>query len=293
MKTYLDCIPCLMHQALRAGRMATRAEHLLKRILDETGAMIKSLPLQSTPAESGMLVYRKVRELTGVDDPYKAAKAAHIKEARAIYPELIEIKNQSEDELRTAIRIAIAGNVIDLGINRPLELVKDVRRTLAAEFAIFDYRPFKARLAKAKTILYLGDNAGESVFDKILIRELKRKVVYAVRSAPIINDVTREDAMASGLAKVAELVDSGSAAPGTVLEMCTPDFRQRFDAADLIISKGQGNYEALSDCHRQVFFLLKAKCVVVAEHLGVKMGDIVFKEHVPQSRRPQAEMGIS
>jgi len=282
-----------MHQALRAGRMATRAEHLLKRILDETGAMIKSLPLQSTPAESGMLVYRKVRELTGVRDPYKAVKAAHIKEARAIYPELIEIKNQSEDELRTAIRIAIAGNVIDLGINKPLELVKDVRRTLAAEFAIFDYRAFKARLAEAKTILYLGDNAGESVFDKILIQELKRKVVYAVRSAPIINDVTREDAMASGLAEVAELVDSGSAAPGTVLEMCTPDFRQRFDAADLIISKGQGNYEALSDCHRQVFFLLKAKCVVVAEHLGVKMGDIVFKEHVPQSRRPQAEMGIS
>lgn len=281
MKTYLDCIPCFMQQALRAGRMATRAEHLLKRILDETGEMIKNLPMQSTPAESGLRVYRTVKELTGVRDPYKAVKAAHIEEAKTIYPELTEIMDQSDDRLRTAIKIAIAGNVIDLGINRTLNLVGDVRKSLAQEFAILDYNAFKKRLATAKSILYLGDNAGESVFDKILIRELKKGVTYAVRSAPIINDVTMEEAVASGLDEVAELVDSGSEAPGVIFKMCTPDFRQRFDSADLIISKGQGNYEGLSGCHRPIFFLLKAKCVVVANHLAVKKGDIVVKHMQP------------
>jgi uncharacterized protein with ATP-grasp and redox domains len=268
-----------MHQALRAGRMATNDEQVIKNILDETGDLIKNIPMQNTPAETGMLVYNIVKKHTGVYDPYAAIKSKHIEEAKAIYPELIEIVNNSDDKLLTAIRIAIAGNVIDLGINKTFNIVNDVKEILTKEFAVFDYQSFKKQLSEAKYVLYLADNAGESVFDKILIQQLQKPVYYAVRSKPIINDVTKDDAIASGVDEVAEIVDSGSEAPGTILNMCTPEFRKLFDDAGLIISKGQGNYEGLSDCNRRVFFLLKAKCKVISDHLLVKEGSIVLKEH--------------
>jgi uncharacterized protein with ATP-grasp and redox domains len=279
MKTYLECIPCFMNQALRAGRMATNDEKIIKAVLDETGDLIKNIPMQNTPAETGMLVYNIVKKHTGVYDPYAAIKARHIEEAKAIFPELVEIVNRSEDKLLTAIRIAIAGNVIDLGINKSFDIVSDVKEILTKEFAVFDYDGFKNQLAKAKYVLYLADNAGESVFDKILIQQLNKPVYYAVRSKPVINDVTKDDAIASGIDQVAEIVDSGSEAPGTILDMCNAGFRKLFDNAGLVISKGQGNYEGLSTCNRQVFFLLKAKCKVISDHLSVKEGGIVLKEH--------------
>ncbi len=279
MKTYLDCIPCFMQQALRAGRMATGNEQTVKAVLDETGDLIKNIPMENTPAETGMVVYNIVKKHTGVYDPYAKIKAQHIKEAKAIYPELVEIVNASKDKLLTAIRIAIAGNVIDLGINKTFDIVNDVKEILTKDFAVFDYNAFKKSLAKVGFVLYLADNAGESVFDKILIQQLNKKVYYAVRSKPVINDVTIDDALASGIGEVAEIIDSGSEAPGTILEMCTPEFLKLFNNAGLVISKGQGNYEGLSNCNRRVFFLLKAKCRVISNHLSVEEGSIVLKEH--------------
>ncbi len=279
MKTYLDCIPCFMHQALRAAKMATSDERAIKEILDRTGDMVKTIPMQATPAETGMMVYRIVKEVTGVYDPYKAIKRKHIAEANSIYPELEQLVEKSEDKLLTAIRIAIAGNVIDLGINKTFDIVSDVKKIMHQEFAVFDYEAFKQALDGAKNILYLGDNAGESVFDKLLIKALKKPVKYAVRTKPIINDTTMEDAIESGLDSVAELVDSGSEAPGIILDECSPAFLDTFNRADLVISKGQGNYEGLSDCSRQVFFMLKAKCAVISNHLGVNEGAIVLKEY--------------
>ena len=190
MKTYLDCIPCVMQQALRAGRMATTDEKKLKLILDKTGDLIKTITMEATPAETGAKVYKIVNEITGVRDPYKNIKQQHIKETKAIYPELERIIDNSEDQLLTAIKIAIAGNVIDLGVNKAFDIVTDVKTILAQDFAIFDYPAFKEQLARSENVLYIGDNVGESVFDKILIKALKRKVKYAVRAIPIINDVT-------------------------------------------------------------------------------------------------------
>jgi len=184
---------------------------------------------------------------------------------------------QSDDPLLTAIRIAIAGNVIDLGINKTFDLVKDVEKILAQDFAIFDYDSFRQRLDGAQNVLYLGDNCGESVFDKILIEQIKKPVIFAVRSAPIINDVTMEEAIESGLDEVANLMESGCVAPGTILSQCTEEFMEVYNSADLIISKGQGNYEGLSEADRPIFFLLKAKCHVIAKDLGVHEGDIVLK----------------
>ncbi len=277
MKTYLDCLPCFVEQALRAARIATNDDHVIKRVLDEVGCMIKDTPMENTPAESGIRVYGKIREITGVADPYREIKIRHIAEARALYPELETMVAEAKDPLLTAIRIAIAGNVIDLGINKAFDLVADIKKILLQDFALFDYEAFKKALHKAENVLYIGDNAGESVFDKLLIGQLKKRVVYAVRSQPIINDATREDAVASGLNKVAELIESGSTAPGTILRYCTPEFLKIYREADLVISKGQGNYEGLSDEKRTIFFLLKAKCPVIARDMGVKEGDIVLK----------------
>lgn len=277
MKTYLDCIPCFMQQALRAGRLATTDEDKIKQLLDDTGDLIKHIPMDKTPAEVGELIYAKVREITGVNDPYKKIKTTSIAEAKVMIPTLKSILDKSENRLLTAIRMAIAGNIIDFGMSKKFKLSEDVYRILGQDFALFDFEKLKKELEKAKTILYIGDNAGESVFDRLLIKEMNKKTFYAVREVPVINDVVREDALESGLADVAKIISSGSHAPGTILSTCSPEFNQLFKKADLIISKGQGNYEGLSDEKRPVFFMLKAKCHVIAKDLGVNENDIVLK----------------
>ena len=277
MKTYLDCLPCFMSQALRAGRIATKDEKKIKALLDDVGCIIKDIPMDSTPPETGELIYQKVKEITGVEDPYKIIKEANITEALALYPKLKQIVKNSHNKLLTAIRIAIAGNVIDLGMDKEFNILEDVYKVLKQDFSIFDFEEFITQLEKAKSILYLGDNAGESVFDKILIEEMGKPVTYVVRDIPVINDVTVEDAVSSGLDELTEIISSGTTAPGTILKLCNDDFLHRFNNADMIISKGQGNYEGLSNVNRSVFFLLIAKCYVIANDLKVKENDIVLK----------------
>ena len=277
MKTSLDCFPCFLDQALRAGRIVIKDEKEIKRLLDEVGAMLSSIPLESTPPESGRLIYQKVSEITGIPDPYKEIKRDSTKEALALYPYLKERIKTSDDKLLTAIRIAIAGNVIDFGANEDFHIEEDIDEILGKDFSIFDYSKFKEYLNNTNEILYIGDNAGECVFDRILIEEIKKPVTYVVRDAPIINDATYEDAIHAGIDNVATIISSGTDAPGTILETCNAEFREVYDKSKLIISKGQGNYEALSNEKRPIFFLLKAKCHVIAKDIGVGDGDIVLK----------------
>ena len=277
MKTYLECLPCMMQQALRAGRIATNDEKKQKKILDIIGNEIKNVPMHNTPAQTGEIVYRKVKEVTGIEDPYKEIKKKNIKEALDLFPVFEKHIQMSDDKLLTAIRIAIAGNVIDFGLSKKFNLIDDLKTIINQDFALFDYQKFKDTLFKAKSVLYIADNAGESVFDRILIKELNKPVTYVVRGIPIINDVTYEDAIESGVQKVAQkIISSGTTAPGTILELCTNEFIETFKNADMVISKGQGNYEALASVNRDVFFLLKAKCKIVAKNLGVKEDDIVL-----------------
>ncbi|MCK4630770.1 MAG: DUF89 family protein [Bacteroidales bacterium] len=277
MKTFLDCLPCMMDQALRAGRIATDDERIIKKLLDTVGAMMKDIPMENTPPETGEIIYRIVREITGVTDPYKEVKEANIEEALSLYPELKKIVEESDNSLLTAIRIAIAGNVIDLGVNKKFNLVEDVQKILKQDFAILDFDKFEKQLKTTDSVLYLGDNAGESVFDKILIEELKKPTTYVVREIPVINDVTEEDAIASGINEVAEIISSGTTAPAVILSLCNKEFLERFNNSKLIISKGQGNYEGLSDVKQPTFFLLKAKCSVIANDINVEENDIVLK----------------
>jgi damage-control phosphatase, subfamily I len=266
-----------MQQAFRGASIATNDDVKIKEVLNVVGEMIKSIPMENTPPEIGNVIYQKIREITEVHDPYKEIKKANIDEALSLYPELKLLINKSEDRLLTAIRIAIAGNVIDLGVNKEFNIVDDLKKILKQDFAIFDYEAFKNQLNKAKSILYLGDNAGESVFDKLLIEELGKPVTYVVREIPVINDCVIADAVASGIDEVAEIISSGSTAPATILNLCNLEFIDRFENADLVISKGQGNFEGLSQVSRSVFFMLQAKCPVIARNLKVKENDIVLK----------------
>lgn len=277
MRTYLDCIPCFVDQALRAGRIATDNEKILKRILDEVGMMLRDIPLESTPPETGMLVYEKVREITGEFDPYKELKIESAEKALALYPYLKRIVETSNDKLLTAIRMAITGNVIDFGPNRDFDIEEEIDDVLNKDFEIYDYDKFKDGLDKTNEILYLGDNAGEAVFDRILIAALKKLVTYVVRDVPVINDVTYEDAIQAGIDEVASIVSSGTSAPGTILKTCNAEFKEAYNNSNFIISKGQGNYEGLSNEKRPIFFLLKVKCHVIAHDIGVNVGDIVLK----------------
>ncbi|MBF0586768.1 DUF89 family protein [Prosthecochloris sp. N3] len=278
MQTSLDCIPCFMRQALKAGRLATTDERLQKELLDAVAAMVPGISPEMTPPEIGDGIYRDVSRLTGVEDPFRELKDANMREAFDLMPEVLEAVSNAADPLMTAVRVAIAGNVIDHGVGRSFSVRDAVDQVLHQTFAILDEHSFRTRLEEAPFVLYVGDNAGESVFDTLLIRELQKPVVFAVRDVAVINDVTRQDAVASGIGDVARIVSTGSSAPGAVLDRCSGEFLDLFDRAELVISKGQGNYEALSGTSDKVFFLLRAKCPVIADHLGVDVDDIVLKQ---------------
>lgn len=278
MRTYLDCIPCFFKQALEAARMAGAGEDVQKKILDSLASEVINFPLSSSPPEMGQIVYRLVREITGEEDPFKKVKDEYNKIALNIYPDLKRKVAHSEDRLLAAIRLAIAGNIIDFGVGNSFVLEKEIKGSFKKDFAIFDYQEFREILKSTKQILYLADNAGEVVFDRILIEELNREVIYVVRDKPVINDALIEDAKFCGVDKIAKVVSNGSDAPGTVLDLCSRDFLSLYAKARLIVSKGQGNFEGLSGRdNAPIFFLLKAKCPIIANDIGCKVGDIILK----------------
>ena len=280
MKTYLDCIPCFFEQALRAGRAATDDEVVQKLVLDKLGAMLESIDLESTPPETGRLIHKVVKEVTGNPDPFHRLKRESTQQALALYPSLKRIIDESNDSLLTAIRIAIAGNVIDYGASSTFDMNKAVEGVLKKSFAICDYSLFKDYLVRAKQILYIGDNAGETVFDRLLIEQMNKPVIYVVREVPVINDATIDDAVQAGIDSVATIVSSGTDAPGTILSTCSREFKQLLDRSELLIAKGQGNYEGLSNENHSVFFMLMVKCGIIADDIGVDKGDIIMKARI-------------
>ena len=278
MRTYLDCIPCFFRQALNAARLAGANEDTQKRILDSLAAEIPNFPLSSSPPEMGRIVYRLVREITGEEDPFKKVKDEYNKVALNIYPNLKEKVAHSKDRLLAAIRLAIAGNIIDFGPDSSFNLQKEIEDVFQKDFAVFDYQEFKEALKSTKQILYLADNAGEVVFDRILIEELAKEVIYVVRDKPAINDALIEDAKFCGIDKIAKVISNGSDVPGTVLSLCSKDFLSLYEKAKLIISKGQGNFEGLAGSdNAPIFFLFEVKCPVIGNDVGCNVGDIVLK----------------
>ena len=278
MKTYLDCYPCFLRQALSAARLAGADERRQKAVLDRALDALRQVELSSTPPEIADHVHRIVRQEVGSQDPYRAAKANSTRQALVLYPRMKALLADTDDPLEMAVRLSIAGNIIDLATDLQYDLLDEVRRVLAQPFAIDDSAALHDALSRAGQVLYLADNAGETVFDRLLIEMLHAPVLYAVKSGPILNDATRDDALAAGVDRVADIVTTGSDAPGTILGRCSEEFRRLYDKAELVIAKGQANYETLSSEDPKVFFLLQVKCPVIARDAGVPVGSIILRQ---------------
>jgi uncharacterized protein with ATP-grasp and redox domains len=279
MKTSLDCIPCFVRQALNAARMVSVDPAVHKRILQEVLRWAGEMNMDQPAPVMGQRIHRLLRKIVGMEDPYRDVKDHQNRMALALLPELKIKIEAAADPLSMALRLAIAGNVIDNGVNdnvRECDLRESVNHALTEPF-VGDRDGFRNAVAEAQRILYLADNAGEIAFDRLLIEQIgPARVTVAVRGGPVINDATITDARAVGLHEIVEIIDNGSDAPGTLLDDCSQEFKRRFAEADLILAKGQGNFEALSDEPHNIFFLLKAKCAVIAAHAGVPIGTHVL-----------------
>lgn len=276
MKTYLDCIPCFMKQALRVGKISTDDDEQVKKILDMAGELIPAIPMDASPPEIAKIIYDKIKSLTGVVDPYKAIKQENIKKARVLLPHMREIIESNDNPLFEAARMAIAGNVIDFGIYETVNIEREILHSVERDLTINDFDLFVKKLAQARNIYYIGDNSAEAVFDRLFIEQINKPVTFVVRGEPILNDITRAEAEIVGLNTVADIMSSGTSAPGNVINDCAPEFLDKLGDADLVISKGQGNYEALSDTSYPIFFMLKAKCRVIARDIGVPEGSLLL-----------------
>ena len=199
-----------------------------------------------------------------------------------MYPDLKNIVFQSANQFETALRLAIAGNIIDYGIGNDFDIHDTIDKVLNSDFAIDDSLQLKQALSEVKTVLYLGDNCGEMVFDKLFIETIMHpNLIYAVRRAPVINDATLDDAKYVGMDLVANVISNGYDAPSTLLEHCSTDFLEVFDRADVIISKGQGNLEGLlGKTDKAVYYLLMVKCEVIANALSVPVN--FFVAYIPR-----------
>lgn len=287
MKIHLDCIPCNLRQILEASRLAGAEAPAQKAIFAEALRIVQNYQSYATSPELGRALHRVVKKHTGVADPYCRIKAEAIAIANRLCPALQDYVETQEDKLRAALELAAAGNLIDAAVYGALS-AEDWERMLLKELnkglRLDDIEHLRRELGTASIVLVVGDNAGETVFDRFLLAEInkisrgKTRVFYGVRSAPIINDATAEDAAASGLDQVATIVNTGCTAPGLILAEMTPEFENLFYSADVVIGKGQGNYETLSRSPgRVIYFLLKAKCKVVADDLQVSAGEYVLR----------------
>jgi uncharacterized protein with ATP-grasp and redox domains len=279
MKIQLDCVPCFLRQALEATRMGTRDPEAQTEILKAVLTVMGRFDAYRYAPEIGREVHAVVKRLTGVADPYCQIKRNNLKLAERYYSRLKQFLFSKGGGMEWVLKIAAIGNNLDAAIYQEVTDVKLFDRELEKEFVICDLKRWEQRLKTARKLLIIGDNAGETVFDRIFIEQLLYlEVAYAVRSAPIINDATVADAVAARLDRHARIIASGCDAPGLILQECDPEFVQVYQQADLVLSKGQGNYETLSeDAGREVFFLLKAKCPAIAADLGVDVGSYIFK----------------
>ena len=278
MKTAFECIPCFVRQATEAVEMATNdpalRESLLRRLLRE----ISDTDWNVMPVTVSQRMQRLVRDETGRKDPYHLLKKKMNDTAMDLLPELMEAVAKQQNPHDALVRLAIAGNLLDAGSKSrlaPEELSGRLHSIWDAPMTGKSEDLFRA-INSAGKILYLADNAGEIVFDRLLIEALPvGKITVAVRGMPVINDATMEDARFAGLTNIVDVISNGSDAPGTILEECSEDFRRKFKKADLVISKGQGNYETLSDVDKNVFFLLAVKCPMISADVGAPVGSLV------------------
>ena len=278
MKTYFDCIPCFVKHSLEAVREITSDEVVIERTMKRILEAASKFNMNQSPPEMGQVVYRIIREETGIKDPYYEIKKRSTERALTVEHAVRYRIKKAPDPFEAAVRFAIAGNIMDyvLQSNWDEEKINDsLQKAESVPINRININILEKKIREAETILMLGDNAGETVFDRLLIENMPQngQVIYAVKDRPIVNDALMEDAKEAGLDRVAQLVSNGADAPGTVLTEVSEEFKELFENADLVISKGQANFESLSDSSREIFFLTQVKCPVIGERYGYELGD--------------------
>ena len=292
MKTYLECIPCFFNQCIQIGKKAGLSEEGQKMLIDKIALTIPEISATMTPPEIAGIILEEIRKEIQVDDPYQVEKENSSKLVKALIPEIEALIEKAEQPLLMATELAIAGNIIDYGAKNSFDIHEELDRIINKEEKLiaqgpsefFKFESFKTKLKAASRILYIGDNVGEHYFDAQLIKQIVKinpdaKIHYATRGFPALNDVLVDDALEAKIDQFATVISSGSKLPGTVLSQCTIEFIATFSKADLIISKGQGNYETLSSESGKLFFLLMAKCPVIANDVGCNVREILLLEN--------------
>lgn len=276
MQTSLDCIICYMRQARSTGLLATDNPLLQRQLLNAAGQYMEKVNTDLSPPENAAGLYAVFADVLKDDDPFAQVKQEGNSLALSLQEEVEQRIQAAKDPLRAALRVAIAGNIIDYGALHSFDAATTIEQCFEQEFVVDHYSALREALSlhdkptDKPTILYLCDNCGEIVFDGLLIKQLNRlgcQVTAAVRESPIINDATLQDAQFCGLDKICTVISNGTGCPGTPLASCSAEFRQHFQEADLIISKGMGNFESLSEVPAPIFFLFTVKCSRVADHL--------------------------
>ena len=290
MKNYLDCVPCFFKQWIETARMAGAADDQVKRIIDQAGFCLKDLKLNVRQPEIVFMGHEIIKRELDNPDPYKKIKEKLNNWAISLYPSLKKIISKSSDPLLTATKIAIVGNYFDITPQMSPQLLKNIDLVLRGNLkeinqanpGLFQYINFKKKLFDASTIVYLADNAGELVFDRVLIETIKemdnnKRIILVTREQPILNDCLQDDAVKCGLDSCSEIMSSGCRTPGTIPEFCSPAFLYTFKCADMVISKGQGNYESLVKLEdTRIFHLYNAECDILAYELGAEIGDMIL-----------------
>ncbi len=280
MRATNECLVCFINQAYKSAQIATKDEELQRKIIVEVANQLQYMDMTRSPAELSQVIYEIVSRITNNKDPYIHLKKQQNSTALKLEPALRQIRESSNDPLLTALKLSAEGNVIDLGVlsEHQIDIDSIISQAMTINFAVNHYDKFIKDLKNAKQILFFLDNAGEIVFDKILIEELKKyaNVTAVVKGTPIINDACMEDAIDIGLDKIVEVIAMEKGWIGAPWRVLEKPLLKRMESADIIIGKGQGNYETLDDYPGNVYLLLKAKCDVVAKSMGVKKGEIGF-----------------
>lgn len=278
MRVQIDCYPCILSQLSELAKKAIGDEDAQHALVKRMMKQVLDADAETTPPEFASQFHAVVAEVSGVEDPYRTVKDHSTELGLALLPELRLLVENHPDPFEAAVRLAIGGNIIDYGVNPNFKLheaEERIREVLDLPFDREACAEFRRRLDAAESIFYMLDNCGEAVIDRLLIERYADKITLGVRGYPILNDVTRREAKLSGISGVRRIVDTGDRAPGVSLRNSSAELLDAMRSADLVVSKGQGNFESLDEGYdRPVFFLLRAKCPVVAKRLDCQLGSI-------------------
>ncbi len=285
MHTHLECLGCLLGQITAAAQRLDLDPAVTERAMRAAMGYLQRADFCLPPPVQAQKIYALLGEELGQADPFEAVRRDFNNRVLALLPAMEQRVRDSPDPFRTAVKLALAGNIIDLGVVHSFDLEETIERVLDTEPAVDDVELLRTGLQRAERILYLADNAGEIVFDRLLLDQLPsdREITLVARGGPVINDVTTDDLAQAGLRDRPgrlRVIDSGVDIPGTWLDACGAALRRAMADADLIISKGQGNYETL---HAQegypIFFLFMLKCDVVSRYMGLDKGATMVAFH--------------